>query len=79
MDKIELKEIDRENWQFILYETTAKKWIGDFVYSPQSFIIIQHADADKVWQKSQLNNLKQAAENGDLLNRIMRIYMTGLK
>jgi hypothetical protein len=38
VEKIELTEIDKEHWRFILYENSKKEWIGDFVYSPQSFI-----------------------------------------
>jgi hypothetical protein len=30
------------------------------------FFIIQHADGDKEWQKSQLSNIEKAVENGDL-------------
>jgi hypothetical protein len=30
------------------------------------FILIQHADADPEWQKSQLNNIKAAVKSGDL-------------
>jgi len=30
------------------------------------FLIIQHADGDKEWQKSQLSNIETAAKNGDL-------------
>ena len=37
-DKIELTQIDKENWRFVLYESKEKKWIGDFVYSPISFV-----------------------------------------
>ena len=38
MKKITLKEIDKENWQFALYENPNQDWIGDFVYSPESFV-----------------------------------------
>ncbi len=37
-EKIKLKEIDREYWKFILYETPDEKWIGYFTYSPTSFV-----------------------------------------
>ena len=30
------------------------------------FIIIQHADRDKEWQKSQLSNIEKAVNNGDM-------------
>jgi hypothetical protein len=30
------------------------------------FLIIQHADGDKEWQKSQLPNIEQAVKNGDM-------------
>jgi hypothetical protein len=30
------------------------------------FLIIQHADNDKEWQKSQLKNIKKAVEKGDI-------------
>jgi hypothetical protein len=30
------------------------------------FFIIQHSDGDKEWQKSQLANIEQAVENGDM-------------
>src|SRR5690606_18085010 len=30
------------------------------------FLIIQHADGDKEWQKSQLVNIEQAVKNGDM-------------
>jgi len=36
--KIELKEIDKEHWKFVLYETSQNEWIGNFVYSPSSFV-----------------------------------------
>ena len=37
-EKIKLKEIDKENWRFVLYENPDEEWIGDFVYSPISFV-----------------------------------------
>lgn len=30
------------------------------------FLIIQHSDADKIWQKSQLTNIKNAVKKGDM-------------
>ena len=30
------------------------------------FLMIQHADGDKEWQKSQLSNIEQAVKNGDM-------------
>lgn len=33
------------------------------------FLIIQHADMDKEWQKSQLPNIEKAVKNGDLVGR----------
>jgi hypothetical protein len=38
MEKIILTEIDKENWQYVLYETFDKNWICDIVYSPLSFV-----------------------------------------
>ncbi len=51
MNKVSLTQIDKENWRFILYETINGKWIGDFVYSPQSFVdlsmLIELTDSEK--------------------------------
>ena len=30
------------------------------------FLIIQHSDGDKEWQKSQLKNIEEAVKNGDM-------------
>ncbi len=52
-----LTKIDIENWRFVLYESSDNKWIGDFVYSPQSFIdlsmLIELTDDEK--HKAQKN------------------------
>jgi len=51
MEKANLTKIDVEKWRFILYETINGKWIGDFVYSPQSFVdlsmLIELTDSEK--------------------------------
>jgi hypothetical protein len=38
MEKITLKEIDDEIWKFTLYESPAKDWFLDIVYSPMSAV-----------------------------------------
>lgn len=54
-----LKEIFKE------YGFPTKKLVGkDAMYG--IFLMIQHSDMDKQWQKSQLENIKKAVKNGDM-------------
>ena len=56
-EKTKLREIDREHWRFVLYEGPDKGWVGDFVYSPISFVdlsmLISLSDAEK--RKAMIN------------------------
>ncbi|WP_162055771.1 DUF6624 domain-containing protein [Pontibacter pamirensis] len=54
-----LKEIFRE------HGFPTKEMVGKDAMSG-IFIMIQHADYDKEWQKSQLPNIEQAVQNGDM-------------
>lgn len=66
MPKINLTEIDDENWRFTLYETSDKKWISSFSYSPQSFIdlemLIELTDDEKVKAESDRQFLIDMAD-----------------
>jgi len=31
-------QIDIERWRFVLYKSPDERWIGDFSYSPKSFV-----------------------------------------
>ena len=33
-----LTQIDIERWRFVLYKSPDERWIGDFSYSPKSFV-----------------------------------------
>ena len=36
--KIRLRQIDKENWRFILYQTENEQFVASFPYSPTSFV-----------------------------------------
>jgi hypothetical protein len=59
--KIELTQIDKENWRFILYEDKDGNWFGRFSYSPKSAIdlsmIISLTDEEQKKAKSDRNYL----------------------
>jgi len=78
MTKKILKEIDRENWRFTLYESPDSNWYGDFIYSPQSFIdlsmLIKFTDTEKKSASQNRNFLIELSEKirnnyKDYLNR----------
>lgn len=58
-NRVRLKEIINE------YGFPTKKLVGEDAMDG-IFLIIQHSDRDKVWQKSQLQNVKKAVDKGDM-------------
>ena len=58
---IELNQIDKENWRFILYEDKDGNWFGRFPYSPQSavdlFMIIMLTNEEQKKAMSDRNFL----------------------
>ncbi len=76
MYKEYLKVIDKENWRFILYESQNGNWIGDFSYSPKSFIdlslLIQLTDNEKT--KAQ-NDRSFLIELSDLIRNNYNEFM----
>ena len=70
MSKENLTQIDIENWSFTLYETADGKWIGEFVYSPYSYIdwnmLIELTDLEKTIAQNNrqyLIDLSEAIKN----------------
>ena len=67
MDKIQLTQIDIENWRFVLYEDPSKDWFGSFVYSPISVVdlsmIIKLTDEEKLKACKDRNFLIELSEN----------------
>jgi hypothetical protein len=64
--KANLTQIDKEDWRFILYETVNGRWIGDFVYSPQSFVdlsmLIELTDSEKALAQENRQYLIELSE-----------------
>ena len=60
MNKIKLAKIDIENRRFVLYETIDGKWIGDFVYSPKSFIDLSILIELTDFEKAMVQNDRQS-------------------
>jgi len=58
-NRTRLKEIIEE------YDFPTKKLVGKDAMSG-IFIMIQHSDEDKEWQKSQLKNIQEAVKKGDM-------------
>jgi hypothetical protein len=52
MNKINLVQVDIENWLFTIYESKDGIWFGNFTYSPQSFIdlsmLIEFNESEKL-------------------------------
>ena len=65
--KTKLKEIDREIWRFIIYETSKGDWVGDFVYSPISAVdlsmLILLNENEKSKAKANRNYLIELSES----------------
>ena len=62
--------IDQENRDklkviFTKYGFPSKKMVGSDAMNG-IFLMIQHSDGDKVWQKSQLSNIERAVKSGDM-------------
>lgn len=62
--------IDNENRNklkgiFAKYGFPTKKMVGNEAMNGV-FLMIQHSDGDKIWQKSQLPNIEQAVKRGDM-------------
>ena len=66
-DEVDIDEINRNRLKEIFgeYGFPTKAMVGSDAMRG-IFFIIQHADGDKVWQKSQLENLELATKRGDL-------------
>lgn len=65
-----LNDVDEKNRNklkeiFKTYGFPTKKLVGRDAMNGV-FLMIQHADRDKKWQKAQLENIEKAVENGDM-------------
>lgn len=66
-DAISIDEENRTKLKELLnsYGFPTKRMVGNEAMHG-IFIIIQHSDEDKIWQKSQLPNIEKAVRNGDM-------------
>lgn len=64
--KIELKEIQREHWKYILYESHDEDLYLDVVYSPVSFvdacILIKFTEEEKQFYRNNNNYIPELTE-----------------
>ena len=63
--EVDARNRDRLKEIFSEYGFPSRKLIGKDAMRG-IFLMIQHSDGDTEWQKSQLGNIKEAVENGDL-------------
>ena len=62
---VDVKNRQRLKAIFIDFGFPTRAMVGkDAMYGV--FVMIQHSDGDKEWQKSQLGNIEQAVKNGDM-------------
>lgn len=66
-DAVDIDEENRNKLKgiFAKYGFPTKKMVGSDAMNGV-FLMIQHSDGDKVWQKSQLPNIKLAVKRGDM-------------